>query len=86
MVTKHVHILQEAYGKHPYGKAVVVLVDEILAKTSLRLAEINMALVRSFCQAMGISSTFHVSSRFSLGGHKSAHSLAICRHLAPIPT
>jgi hypothetical protein len=78
---KHLLTLQRAYAKHPHGSAVVALIEKVLAQNVSLLAEINVALIRSFCEAMGMGPTFHISSQFSLGGHKSDHLLAICRHL-----
>jgi hypothetical protein len=78
---KHLSTLQQTYAKHPFGKAVVSLVADVLSQNATSLAEINMALIRSFCTAMGMSPRFYRSSEFGLSGHKSAHVLAICRHL-----
>ena len=59
---KHVRTLQQAYAKHPYGKQAVALVEGVIGGGSNLLAEINIAIIRAFCQAMGLSANFHRSS------------------------
>jgi hypothetical protein len=78
---KHISTLQQAYAKHPHGKEVVALIEEVVHRDNASLAQINMDLIRSFCTAMEMNPVFHVSSQLSLSGHKSARVLAICRVL-----
>lgn len=78
---RHLRTLQQAYARHPHGKEVVALVEEVISRNDSSLAHINMELIRSFCSAMGMNPTFYESSGLLMGGHKSARVLAICRHL-----
>ena len=77
---KHLSVLRQAYSRHPHGKAVIALVESVLKRPMCSLAEINIALIEEFCNAMGIRLQCIRSSQLALGGKKSAHVLEICRH------
>lgn len=77
---KHLSILRQAYTRHPYGKAVIALVEKVLKQPNCSLAEINIALVDEFCKGMGIPLQCIRSSTLGLCGKKSAHVVEICRH------
>jgi hypothetical protein len=77
---KHICTLRQAYAKHPFGKEVANLVEGVLAQGNPSLSEINKGLIKAFCRAMGIESTFHESSALGIGGDRSDRLLAMCRH------
>lgn len=79
---KHLNILRQAYSRHPHGKAVIALVERVLKCKSLSLADITTELIATFCREMGMNDSFTRSSQLDLGGRKSEHVMAICRHFS----
>jgi hypothetical protein len=77
---KHLSILRQAYTRHPHGKAVIALFENVIKRPTSSLAELNIALIDEFCKGMGIALHCVRSSSLALGGKKSAHVVEICRH------
>ena len=77
---KHLSILRQAYTRHPHGKAVIALVEDVFKRPTCSLAEIDIALIDEFCNGMAIPLRCIRSSSLGLGGKKSAHVVEICRH------
>jgi hypothetical protein len=79
---KHLRTLQQAYAKHPFGRQAAALVEDAVGDGSDLLMEINIAVIRAFCRAMGLAPAFHRSSELAVTGARSQRLLAICRLLA----
>jgi hypothetical protein len=77
---KHLSILRQAYTRHPHGKDVIALVDDVFKRPTTLLADISIALIDEFCKRLGMSLQCIRSSSLGLGGKKSAHVVEICRH------
>ncbi|MGO9114468.1 MAG: WbqC family protein [Thermoguttaceae bacterium] len=78
---KHLRTIQQTYARHPFGREAACLVERTLQLGSNRLAEINMALIRGFCEALGLQPSFHLSSELRVPGARSERLLKICRLL-----
>ncbi len=76
---KHLRTIQQTYARHPFGREVTGLVERALELRSNRLAEINVALIRAFCKALGWEPSFHLSSQLQVPGARSERLLGMCR-------
>jgi hypothetical protein len=79
---KHLRTLQQAYAKHPFGRQAVALVEGVIGGGSDLLMEIDIAIIRAFCEAMGLAPKFHRSSELAVTGARSQRLLEMCRLLA----
>jgi hypothetical protein len=78
---KHLRTLQQAYARHPYGKQATALVESAMSGGSGLLAEINIAIIHAFCEALCLAPRFHRSSALSVGGARSERLVEMCRLL-----
>ena len=76
---KHLRTIQQTYARHPFGREAVSLVEGTLESGGNRLAQINMALIGAFCQALGLQPSCHLSSELQVAGTRSERLLGMCR-------
>lgn len=77
--SQHLRVLHHAYGRHPYGRAVLDIVEAAFAKPHDRLAELNHDLIGRLAALLGLQTPITCASGLGCGGQRSDHLAAICR-------
>lgn len=87
---KHARLLQQTYAKYKFGHFIQE-VNAVLLDSSLEhLADINIALIRYFCDKLAIKTELYRSSEIGISGKRSEKIRAIClelgcdRYLSPV--
>jgi hypothetical protein len=80
---KHVHAMQMHYARAAHGAAVVSEITRLLNREPPwdRLVELNVALIRWLCEALGIRTPVVRSSMLSPRGERTEALVSICEQL-----
>jgi hypothetical protein len=79
---KHVALLQQSYGKHPFGKEVLELATPWIDRPEAGvLAALNMGIIGALCEKLGITTRILRSSELGIAGKRTERLIAICEHL-----
>jgi hypothetical protein len=79
---KHVALLRQVYGKHPFAADVLDLSESLVGDTTISvLGELNMRIVNSFCAKLGIATKRLRASELGVSGKRSERLIAICSRL-----
>ena len=77
--SKYLQTIRQSYGKYPFFKEVFpVLEDAILLETPY-FCEINIAIIKGFCEKLRINPKYIRSSELNVDGLKSSLILDICK-------
>ena len=78
---KHAASLRHVYGKRPYFDTYFPDLEKLLLADTESLAELDMSLLRQFCEWLRISTPLHDSRDFALTGHKTELLIEVCSAL-----
>ena len=76
---KYLQTVIQSYKKYPFFNEVFPLLESALNTETEYFCEINMAIIRSFCDALDIHPEYVRSSKMDVDGLKSDLILDICR-------
>lgn len=76
---KYLRTVQQSYGKHPYFSEVFPVLESAIEIETNLLYDINMEIIRSFCDCLEIHPEYIRASELELDGQKSDLILDICR-------
>lgn len=76
---KYLQTVKMSYGKYPYFGEVFPLLEEAINTQSEYFCEINLAIIRNFCNALDIHPEYVRSSELDVDGLKSDLILDICK-------
>lgn len=80
---RHIKTLRHAYSKTPFGGLMLDIVSPILADQAiLRLADLNILLIESFCSVLNLTTQRFRASDLRCGGRRSEHLGCLCRTLS----
>lgn len=82
---KAVRTLEHSYGKTPFFRETMDLVDPVFASTTSAIASFNMLAITTLSEALGLTCTFKRHSDMPPGTHRTSGSrrlAAICAHEA----
>jgi hypothetical protein len=78
---KHIAMIQQIYGRHPFGKDVIALVSTHLAdKSANLLSDINISIIQSCSERLEIDVEMHRASDLNIEGLRSERLISISRH------
>lgn len=77
---KHVQLLRQNYGKHPFGTEMLQIGDIVLDQSLAVLAELNIRLIRFCCDRFGITTRCVRTSEMDIRGKRTERLIAICEH------
>lgn len=77
----HLAIIQKNYKSAPYFNKVYSVLEEILYPSYKSIAEMNSAIIRKFCQMLGLNTEFRFSSEYHLSSSREHRILDICTRL-----
>lgn len=78
---KHLNSISTYLGKTPYLKEVQQLLQAVFDQEFDKLADLNIALIRAFCQKMGIKTQLLRASELNVSGSKTDLLLQILQQL-----
>jgi len=79
---KHISLLRQVYGKHPFGGQVVPSCERLIGNEALRvLARLNETIIEAFCEKLAIKTRLVRSSDLGIGGQRSERLARMCEHL-----
>ena len=78
---KYLQTIKQSYGKYPYFNDVYPLLEEALNTNTEYFCEINIAIIKSFCEKLDIHPEYIRSSELSVDGLKSNLILDICKEV-----
>jgi WbqC-like protein family len=79
---KHVSLLQQSYGKHPFGKEVLEIAAPSIDRAGAEvLAALNMAIIGALCEKLDVTTRILRSSEIGVAGKRTERLIAICQHL-----
>ena len=76
---KYLRTITDAYGKYPFFDIVFSMMEPILLCGFDSIADLNIAIIRSFSDAFGIKCTCLRAKELKVNGHKSDLILDICK-------
>jgi hypothetical protein len=80
---KHLSVLESNYGKASYFKPVYNEYRELLLDGNFEnIADMNIAIIKFFCQKLGISAEYIKSSELNLLPSKTEKIISICKMLS----
>jgi len=78
---KHLQMLKHAYGKHAHGGEVLELLGSVLLDETISgLEQLNVRLVRLFCECLGLECSFSSASEVDTRGTRSLRLVELCHH------
>jgi hypothetical protein len=78
---KYLQTVKMSYGKYPYFNDVFPMLEKAINTDTDLFCEINMAIIRSFCDALNIHPEYIRSSELNVDGLKSSLILDICKEV-----
>lgn len=79
---KHVSLLNQVYGKHPFAGDVLGLSAALVSDPSVSvLAELNIKIINSFCAKLNIATKRLRASELGVPGKRSERLIALCSRL-----
>lgn len=78
---KYLRTVQQSYGKHPYFSEIYPVLENAIRTETNLLYDINMAIIKSFCDCLEIRPEYIRASELELYGQKSDLILDICREV-----
>lgn len=78
---KYLQTISQSYKKYPFFNDVFPLLEEAISLDTEYFCEINIAIIRSFCDALDIRPEYIRSSSLDIDGLKSDLILDICREV-----
>jgi len=78
-LSKHIKTIEQAYSKAPFHKAYLGDLSKLLSHRHSFLAELNIALIRWFCEKLGIRTPLVRSSELHLEGARVERLIHLCR-------
>ena len=79
----HFKILQSAYGKAPYGRQLIKLLEPYYSSPApVRLAAFNMAIIECLARALNLPVRFITASSLECTGKRTQRLVAICKQLS----
>jgi len=76
---KYLQTLRQSYGKYPFFSEVYPTVEKAININTSLLAEVNIAIIKSFCDALDIHPLYVRSKDLDIDGLKSDLILDICK-------
>lgn len=76
---KYLQTIRMSYGKYPYFNEVFPLLEEAINTPTEYFADINIRIIKNFCEQLDIHPEYVLSSSLDLQGLKSDLILAICQ-------
>lgn len=78
---KHLGSLRSAYGSQPDGKVMLEIIGNCLETNTNLLVDVNIGIIKSLSEAMGLNTPILKASELRCAGSKSQHLLNICHEL-----
>lgn len=78
---KYLQTISQSYKKYPFFNDVFPLLEEAISLDTEYFCEINIAIIRSFCDALDIRPEYIRSSSLDIDGLKSDLILDICKEV-----
>lgn len=75
---KHSKLINQVYSNYPFGKEVIEAVKVINDPAMTYLADLNIKIIRSFCQKLGLERRFFRSSELKIEGDRTERLIRIC--------
>lgn len=72
--------LTQGYARHPHRDAMFEAAGRLESIQSTHLADINIALIKIFCEKLGITPRFARSGELGISGERSGRLIRICEH------
>ena len=76
---KYLQTIKQSYGKYPYFEEVYQLLEKAINIDTPYFCEINIAIIKSFCDALDIHPEYVRSKDLNVDGLKSSLILDICK-------
>lgn len=78
---KYLQTVKMSYGKYPFFNEVFPMLEKAINTETDLFCEINMAIIRAFCDALEIHPEYVRSSELNVDGLKSSLILDICKEI-----
>ena len=78
---KYLRTIQMSYGKHEYFSEVYPLLERALNSETNYFCDINIAIIREFCEALDIHPEYVRATTLDVDGLKSSLILDICKEM-----
>lgn len=78
---RHLSLYKEAYGKAPFFKDALVLLEGLNGESDKTISELNIRLIKSVCAYLEITTPMKRSSEWSLEGAKTDRLLDLLRQV-----
>lgn len=78
---KYLQTIKYSYGKHPFFNDVYPVLETALNTDSKFFCEINIAIIKAFCEKLDINPVYVRSSELNVDGLKSDLILDICKEM-----
>ena len=78
---KYLQTIKQSYGKYPYFNDVYPLLEKAINIDTPYFCEINIAIIKTFCNALDIHPEYIRSSELNVDGLKSSLILDICKEV-----
>lgn len=79
---KHWALIKQNYSKSPYYKEYKDIIEELYLECSTQyLSEINYHFLKGFCELLGITTRFRLSSEFKLAEGRTERLVDICNKM-----
>lgn len=78
---KYLQTIKQSYGKYPYFEEVYPLLEKAINIDTPYFCEINIAIIKSFCDALDIHPEYIRSKDLKVDGLKSSLILDICKEV-----
>lgn len=79
---KHIALLQQIYGKHPFAEQLIPLCEDLIGDEDLGiLARLNERIIAAFCERLDITTRLLRSSELGIAGQRSERLAKMCEHL-----
>jgi hypothetical protein len=79
---KHVALLKQTYGNHPFGADALMLTESLISDHSLGvLADLNIRIIGSLCDKLGIATPRLRASELDVAGKRTDRLIKICARL-----
>ena len=76
---KNLQTIRMSYGKYPYFGEVYSVLEKTLNTDTFLLSDINISIIKAFCNELGINPEYLRSSEMNVNGFKSDLILDICK-------
>ncbi len=79
--TKYLQTIRQSYGKYPFFDEVYPVLETAILTESPYFCDINIAIIKDFCECLDIHPEYVRSSELSVNGLKSSLILDICKEV-----